>query len=291
MESSKKKLTWPADRVLISLLDDDSVLVRKSIYRLFKKFPQDGREFLAKITSGTDTIVVKHAKEIQAKLGWTNGHEDFLHFIRSNRYELETGWYLLDRTIYPNSDSTNSSLQLDRLADRVRELMAKPIEPRQICLVINRVFFHEFGFRGAGKDFENPENSFLCRVLERRQGLPITLSLIYILVARRVGFELEPIGLPGRFMVGCFAGEIPFYIDVWAGGKMIELELMGNYLGITLEESSGGVLLPVTVSEMLARGCRNLAHHYLTKGSKKEAQMFDSFVTEFEKIRGIETNA
>jgi len=72
---------------------------------------------------------------------------------------------------------------------------------------------------------------------------------------------------------------------------MIELELMGNYLGITLEESSGGILLPVTVSEMLARGCRNLAHHYLTKGSKKEAQMFDSFVTEFEKIRGIETNA
>ena len=110
-------------------------------------------------------------------------------------------------------------------------------------------------------------------------------------MARRVGFELEPIGLPCRFMVGCFSGEIPFYIDVWAGGKMIELEDMGEYLGISMEESSGGILLPVTVSEMLTRGCRNLAHHYSLKGKEKEAQMFNSFVTEFEKIRGLETNA
>ena len=82
--------------------------------------------------------------------------------------------------------------------------------PLEICSVMNRVLFHEYGFRGAGKDFENPQNSFLHRVLERRKGLPITLSVIYILIARRLGFDLEPIGLPGRFMVGCFSDERPF---------------------------------------------------------------------------------
>ena len=236
-------------------------------------------------------IISKHAKEIQTRLGWTDGKEEFLKFIRSKRYELETGWYLLDRTVYPNFDSTKSSLQLDELADRVRDLLTMPMDPRQTCLVINRVLFHEFGFRGAGKNFENPDNSYLHIVLNKKHGLPITLSLIYILVARRVGFELEPIGLPGRFMVGCFYGDIPFYLDVWAGGKMIELEDMRDYLGISIEESSGSILLPVTVSEMLTRGCRNLAHHYSLKGREKEASMFSLFVSEFEKIRGLETNA
>ena len=291
MKNSDKPSHWPSDLAIRSLLDDESAVVRANLLKLFKQFPTEGRAFLAKTKSENQDIISKYAKDIQEKLGWTDGKEDFIKFIRSKRYELETGWYLLDRTIYPNSDSSNVSLQLDELADRVRDLLTTPMDPRQTCLVINRVLFHELGFRGAGKNFEDPDNSFLHIVLNRKQGLPITLSLVYILVARRVGFELEPIGLPGRFMVGCFSGEIPFYIDVWAGGKMIELEDMGEYLGISMEESSGSILLPVTVSEMLTRGCRNLAHHYSLKGKEKEAQMFNSFVTEFEKIRGLETNA
>ena len=85
---------------------------------------------------------------------------------------------------------------MDKLARRTRELLTPPMSPRQICSILNRVLFHEYGFRGAGKDFENPENSFLHRVIERRQGLPITLSVLFILIARRIGLELEPIGLP-----------------------------------------------------------------------------------------------
>ncbi len=291
MTSSDKQMTWPAERVILSLLDDESPPVRDAMVKLFEVFPAEGRTLLKKIGHQANGIHAKHAKELQVKLGWTDGKEDFLDFIRSRRYELETGWSLLDRTVNPAADSVQSSLQLDQLADRVRELIANPIDSRQICIVINRVLFHECGYRGARQNFEEPENSFLHLVLEKKRGLPITLSLIYLLVARRVGFELEPIGLPGRFMVGCFAGDIPFYIDVWAGGKIIDLEDMGSYLGISMEESSGSILLPVTVSEMLTRGCRNLVHHYRLKGKKEEAEMFSSFIAEFEKIRSLETNA
>lgn len=290
-KSTKNKLTWPSESVLISLLDDESSVVRDSMVRLLNDFPESGRSFLSKIISESDDIISKHAKVIQDELGWTDSKEDFINFIRSRRYELETGWYLLDRTVNPSLDSSVSSLLLDGLADRVRELLTTPLDPKQTCIVLNRVLFHEFGFRGAGKNFENPENSFLNSVLKNKKGLPITLSLIYILVARRVGFDLEPIGLPGRFMVGCFAREIPFYIDAWAGGKMIDLEDMGQYIGVSIDESSGGNLLPVTVSEMLTRGCRNLVHHYAVSGKKKESEMFQLFVAEFYKIRGIESNA
>ncbi|MEL0134431.1 MAG: transglutaminase-like domain-containing protein [Rhodobiaceae bacterium] len=175
---------------------------------------------------------------------------------------METGWFLLDRTIYPDFEASTYSFFLDRLADRCRELMLQPSSSRMSCEVINRVLFHEYGFRGARENFENPENSFIHRVLDRREGLPISLCAIYIMVARRIGFELEPIGTPGRFLVGCFAEHHPFYIDCWAGGRFIELDQMEDKLGILPDEESGSTLLPVTVAETLSRACRNLSQHH-----------------------------
>mgnify|MGYP001197374787 FL=1 len=160
-----------------------------------------------------------------------------------------------------------------------------------MCSVLNRVLFHEFGFRGARKDFADPQNSFLHRVLERRRGLPITLSVVYILVARRIGFELEPIGLPGRFMVGCFSETKPFYIDVWSGGKFLEIEQMADFLDDFSIEDSGSLLLPVTVAETLTRGCRNLVQQYGKLGDGDSARLFNKFVLEFENIQQREANA
>ena len=104
-------------------------------------------------------------------LGWVDGVSGFIEFIRSRRYELETGWFLLDRAVYPSFELSSATLFLDKLSDRCRELLTPPMLPLEICSVMNRVLFHEYGFRGAGKDFENPQNSFLHRVLERGKGL------------------------------------------------------------------------------------------------------------------------
>ena len=153
------------------------------------------------------------------------------------------------------------------------------------------MLFHEFGFRGANKDFSDPQNSFLHRVLERRRGLPITLCVIYILVARRVGFELEPIGLPRRFMVGCFSDQKPFYIDVWSGGKLYEIEDLAGFLNELPIENSGSFLLPVTVAETLTRGCRNLVQQYATQGDAGNSKLFSQFVSEFERVHQREANA
>ena len=174
---------------------------------------------------------------------------------------------------------------------RARELLLPPHTPKEMCSVLNRVLFHEFGFRGARKDFADPQNSFLHRVLERRRGLPITLSVVYILVARRIGFEIDPIGLPGRFMVGCFSETKPFYIDVWSGGKFLEIEQMADFLDDSSIEDSGSLLLPVTIAETLTRGCRNLVHQYGKQGDADNARLFNKFVLEFENVQQREASA
>ncbi len=273
------------------LLDDESPAVRAALIGEFKRLPQQGVQFLEKVILEPDHFLAKHAHSLLVELGWVDGVGGFLKFIRSLRYELESGWFLLDRTIFPTLDISSSTLFLDSLADRARELLIPPQSARETCSVLNRVLFHEFGFRAAGKDFSNPQNSFLHRVLERRRGLPITLSVVYLLVARRIGLELEPIGLPGRFMVGCFSEKKPFYIDPWSGGKFFEIEQMEEFLGDSSIENSGSLLLPVTVAETITRGCRNLVQQFAQSGEMENSGLFQKFVNEFDRVHQREANA
>lgn len=274
-----------------SLLDDDTPLVRKALLDRLRENAEEGMVFLRDLTKDPDPLLARHAEDLITSLGWVDATRDFMTFIRSQRYEMESGWFLLDRTVYPGFELSSATLFLDKLALRCRELLVSPMLPRETCSVLNRVLFHEFGFRGAVKDFENPENSFLHRVLERRKGLPITLSAVYLLVARRIGLDLEPIGLPGRFMVGCFSEERPFYVDPWAGGKSYDLDQMEGFLEEYSIEDSGSALLPVTVADTLSRACRNLVHHYMKGEDHSKSRLFHSFVLEFERIQRITTSA
>ncbi len=282
------RVNWDSIR---SLLDDDSEKVRNGLIEFFSALPEESRNFLLSLSGGDDKYLAKQAQSLIERLGWIDGPGDFINFIRSLRYELETGWFLLDRTMYPNLEVSTYTFLLDSLADRCRELLVTPSGARQTCAVINRVLFHEYGFRGARQDFENPDNSFIHRVLDRREGLPITLCSIYILVARRIGFELDPIGSPGRFLLGCFAEKQPFYLDCWAGGRLIELDQMEDKLGVLSDEDAGAALLPVTTAETLARACRNLSHHYAKVKEFSRSRMFESFDLEFDRVHQEASNA
>lgn len=293
MSNQKKNqiCTFSSWGAVTTLLDDESEIVRGGLLQFLKNTPEEGKKFLLGISQGQDSYLAKHAQNMIEKLGWIDGAGDFLRFIRSLRYELETGWFLLDRTVYPDLETSTYTFFLDQLADRCRELLLQPSNPRGTCEVLNRVLFHEFGFRGARENFEDTDNSFLHRVLDRREGLPISLCTIYILVARRIGFELDPIGTPGRFMVGCFAEQHPFYIDCWAGGRIMELEQMEDKVGMLPDEESGATLLPVTVAETLTRACRNLCRHYGALDDLAKERLFLSFVNEFERVHQEASNA
>ena len=98
--------TWPAVQ---SLLDDESDIVREGLIKFLLSVPEEGREFLLGLSQGEDSYLAKHAQNMIQKLGWIDGAGDFLQFIRSLRYELETGWFLLDRTVYPDIETSTYS--------------------------------------------------------------------------------------------------------------------------------------------------------------------------------------
>jgi regulator of sirC expression with transglutaminase-like and TPR domain len=191
---------------------------------------------------------------------------------------------MLARIARPDLDAAKVTTQLDRMAQRCRDLIVEPASLRSKCRVINRVLFHEVGLRGNAENYTDPDNSFLDQVLARRCGIPISLCTVYLLVAQRLGLALEPIALPGHFMLGCFAEEPPFFIDAFDGGVFRPPEEIYVFLWSNELPPHLSTLTPTPVHEVLCRSCRNLATHYESCGDIPHAQLFDHFITEFEAL-------
>jgi regulator of sirC expression with transglutaminase-like and TPR domain len=267
---------------LLSLLDDPSSTVRRALLTHFARIGPVAGPFLLEVARGSHRILARHAAWFLEELKFADPVAEFRGFIRSLNYELETGALLLARTVSPLLDVGACCTRLDAIANRCRELIVEPASTREKCRVINRVLFHEWGFHGNVENYRDPRNSFLDQVLERRTGIPLSLSVVYLLVAERLGVELEPVGMPGYFVVGCYSDGAPFFIDPFERGLFRNSDEMFARLKANNVVPKIIDLAPTTVREVLCRSCRNLVHHYNADGDAEHALLFAGFVEEFE---------
>lgn len=109
--------------------------------------------------------------------------------------------------------------ELDRLGGELAALAGgSPAEEAEACRLL---LGERCGFTGDREEYDRPENSMLDLVLERRRGLPILLSAVYVEVARRAGVRLAGVGLPGHFVAGHFGDEPPLLLDPFSGGRLL----------------------------------------------------------------------
>jgi len=269
-------------KALEGLLDDPSASVRSALLAHFSRHGRESVAFLRSVSCQANRSLAHHANEYLRELNFSDPITEFRGFIRSLNYELETGALLLSRTIHPDLDIGASCSLLDRMAARCRELIAEPAAARDKCRVLNRVLFHEHGFHGNTEHYADPLNSFLDQVLIRRKGIPLSLSIVYLLVAERIGLTLEPVGLPGHFLVGCYSEEVPFYIDPFNAGRLISAGEAVTMLRKQSLHPTLADLAPTPIREVLCRCCRNLVNHYTVANDHERARLFAEFVAEFE---------
>ena len=275
-------LSAPQKEALLSLLDDTSAPVRRALLTHFLQLGPVAAPFLQEVARGPHRLLARHAAWFLEELKFADPIAEFRGFIRSLNYELETGALLLARTVTPLLDAGACCTTLDTMAARCRELIVEPASTREKCRVLNRVLFHEWGFHGNVENYHDPRNSFLDQVLERQTGIPLSLSIVYLLVAERLGLELEPVGIPGYFVVGCYSDALPFFIDPFERGVFRNAEEMFAQLRSNHIVPKVTDLAPTTVREVLCRSCRNLVHHYNADGDPEHSLLFAGFVEEFE---------
>lgn len=160
----------------------------------------------------------------------------------------------------PDLDPEAYLSMLDRMADEVRALLAADASPTDRLLALDRYLFQEGGFHGSRTNYYHAANSYLDRVLDDREGLPVTLSVLYISLARRLGVAVDGVGLPGHFVTRFQPPDgDPVWIDPFDGGKRLSTHEVNQFLQLDSENSTGDdPLQAMAPRAMVSRILRNL---------------------------------
>jgi len=183
--------------------------------------------------------------------------------------DLLEGALLVARDARPGLDRVMIEQQIDELAEPLtrRQLAGLPAAAQARALADQ--LFVRAGFRGNTADYYDPRNSFLDEVLARRTGIPISLSVLYVEVARRAGVRASPVGFPGHFLASIDDGDgSRLVIDPFNGGGVRSEEALGELLrrsGSTLEYSEE-LLAPTPVRQVVSRMLMNLRGVYTMRG-------------------------
>jgi regulator of sirC expression with transglutaminase-like and TPR domain len=170
----------------------------------------------------------------------------------------------LSRLEHPDLDTDCYLGRLDSLATEIGSSRSGS-SPVERLHRLREYLFEEIGFKGNRADYFDPRNSFLSDVLDRRVGIPISLSLVLIEVGRRLDLPMEGIGLPGHFITGVRLDDAPILLDPFHGGAILTpeacRELVSKALGkrVRLTEAS---FAPVGNRQFLARMLANLKGIY-----------------------------
>jgi regulator of sirC expression with transglutaminase-like and TPR domain len=204
--------------------------------------------------------------------------------------DLAVAALMMARVEYPRLDARPYIAELDALgSEAARRLRAAVplsdtpanVDPAAYAQVtaLSEYLFREQRFAGNVAQYEDPRNSFLNEVLERRTGIPITLALVYMEVARRAGLAVEGVNFPGHFLLRCRSrdrGHNDLIIDAFHGGALLSedgcLRLLRKHAGEDAVWSDAHLRTRATKVQILARMLVNLKRLYVQMYSFPQAR-------------------
>lgn len=196
---------------------------------------------------------------------WSNS--SWGEFVRSKEFTLDRAAFLIAKSLqYKSLDIDNQLLILDSMGKELKDSIGGKERPTEIIASINEYLFDKHGFKGNNDDYYDPRNSYINDVIVRRTGIPITLSVLYIELARRVGFVLHGVGFPGHFLVKHVYHEFEIILDPFNKGRILAQEDLRHLLDqlyngqVRLERR---FLDSITNEQILIRMLRNLKDAYM----------------------------
>jgi regulator of sirC expression with transglutaminase-like and TPR domain len=218
-------------RALIRLLSDEDERIARTIAGKLKEIGDpavpllreaeiEQPEMAARISVVLDDI---RAQRLESECHTLSVCED-------DDLDLETGAFLIARFAYPDLDVSAYADMLDAMAREVRERLGRKASGEEIVKTINRYLFVEQGFAGNTQEYYDVENSYLNKVLERRTGIPISLSVVYLSIGKRLELPVFGVGMPGHFLVKYEADRYRIFVDSFNGGALLTQKDCARFL-------------------------------------------------------------
>jgi regulator of sirC expression with transglutaminase-like and TPR domain len=193
----------------------------------------------------------------------------FAEIVSRDDFPLDHAALLIGAWDYPARDLGHYRDQLDMIASYTEPEVERATGGIGRARAISDCLFDRLGFYGNTSDYYDPRNSFLCDVLDRRTGIPITLSVLYLEVSRRVGVLSQGVNFPGHFLVRVAIEDAWLYIDPFTGGRALgpgDLEALLRRTTTPDAVLEPSVIAAATKRQILSRMLVNLAGIYGRNG-------------------------
>ncbi|MCC7518245.1 MAG: transglutaminase family protein [Verrucomicrobiae bacterium] len=243
------------------LSDDDPSTLQLIKDQLFDRGNEAAPQYEEWIKELHGTPAEAHLLDVLHRLKRGSSHQAFLNFCARLRAdpnaELEEACFLLASTEYPATDMAPYRRLLDEMAGDVRLALGRDGSPSEIR-ALSQVIHEKHRFRGNRDHYYEAENTYLNRMLERRLGIPLTLSLLYLLIGRRLDFDVQGVALPGHFIV---SWRHQFY-DPYHQGQLLDEKACREIVASRGQEFREAHLAPASHRQILLRMLMNLSRVY-----------------------------
>lgn len=198
--------------------------------------------------------------------------------LSDDAMSLEAGAFVIARYAYPALDVARYREQLDTMASEVRARIGHRASGEEAVNALNRYLFTEQGFKGNTKNYYEVENSYLNCVMDRRVGIPISLSAVYLLIGQRLALPLFGIGMPGHFLVKYESDRYKIFIDCFNGGALLTEKNCARFLTEAGYGFDDKYLQKSPVRAILSRMIKNLLAIYSKSGEVGKTARLTKFI-------------
>ena len=228
-----------------------------------------------------DALLQPRVAYIKEEIRFGQVKDEFQAFVTQNarQGDWEHGAFLIAKLAYPEISIPHYVECLDQLAEEFRTKWHASDPPSaKAARLLSNFLFKDKGFSGNREEYYEPDNSYINRVIETRQGIPISLSALYVFVGQRLELPVVGVGMPGHFLVK-LEGEIPAqFVDCFNGGTILRAEDCEQFItasGMTYDQR---FLEKSSTPTMLARMLRNLLSIYEQESHEHMARRVRAFL-------------
>jgi regulator of sirC expression with transglutaminase-like and TPR domain len=197
---------------------------------------------------------------------------EWLSFVKSPNYNLVEKCLKFSQIVeYPDLDVDEYIKKINRIGKSIKESISDVKNPTYLISMLNEHLFENLGFSGDDDDYYNPKNNFLNEVVDKKMGLPITVSILYVEIAKFIGLDLKVVGFPSHILVKYNEEMI---LDPFYDGRLLDIDDLQDILDANFGgklEFKPEFLDEVNLEQILIRLTRNLKNSYLQSFAYEKA--------------------
>jgi len=265
-------------RSLVSLLDDEDPRSLTLVRRRLLDAGAAALPFLEEARAASDPALAARLDQMAEELRFQDLRLEFTALAAERVPDLEAGALLLSRFGRPHSDPAVYRAWLDRVAADAADDIPEDAGTSEAVRRLAAHLFQTMRFAGNEANYYDPDNSCLSRVIDTRRGIPVTLAVLFLLLAKRLKIHAYGVGTPGHFLLGYREDGEAHYLDPFRQGRRMAPTEVRRMLVRNGYEYKPSYLRPCGPREILVRMMRNLLSIYQKTGAAERAERLSSLV-------------